>query len=806
MASWTSPSSTTTSRRAACWWTTPARPPRSSTGLVLDVYKDKNGSINDVSFNGGAWSDLWSEQHDAHVDSWNEFDWWVGMNVTFAQNWTFGVQYIEFIPPAADLSTSFPAIEHNMEFSLAYDDTGWGWPIPIHPYVKLFYELQGPSTVVFGTSGQTYDVEIGIVPTYDAKKATGMPLVFTAPTWITVGPTSYWNKNDGTTERMRNLVDVALRAQQRRRRHHRLAGQAGARRDRAEAAGQLVCEGGRPLLPHHQRRIAGGAGGSPERPAAQPAWPGPSRTPIATSAWSTPDSASASDATLHGGGCRARLRLRLHGRDSFGFWRRRALRCLTCSRRLQVRGQADAWSEAMRAEDMHVHQEPDRQEGVMTMMEQRRPALWTPGDWNAFFGFGTNILVNMLVLTGLLRFVLKMPDAIVFGRILPALGLMMCLSTFYYAYLAYRLAAKTGRTDVCALPSGISVPHMFIVTFVIMLPIALKTGDPIKGWEAGLIWVFFQSFMLMIGGFIAPYIRKITPRAALLGTLAGVSITFIAMRPALEMYMTPVIGLTCFAIILVSWFGGFKYPKGIPAGLVAIAVGTLIAWGSNVLGLGYGGLSVAGVTGAFTNFGFSLPLPAVDHVFSGFEFLGVILVTAIPFGIYDLVEAMDNVESAEAAGDPYPTTRVLTADGVVSLIGCLMGNPFINAVYIGHPGWKSMGGRIGYSAATGLMVIVLAWFGVISLLLAVIPVVAISPILLYIGMLIGAQAFQTTPTTHAPAIVLALTPHLAGWCKTLMDGALGAAGTSAGAVGFDKLGNVGRALPWARRSSAAAPS
>ncbi len=85
----------------------------------------------------------------------------------------------------------------------------------------------------------------------------------------------------------------------------------------------------------------------------------------------------------------------------------------------------------------------------------------------------------------------------------------------------------------------------------------------------------------------------------------------------------------------------------------------------------------------------------------GFEFLGVILVTAIPFGIYDLVEAIDNVESAAVAGDEFPTTRVLTADGVVSLIGCLMGNPFINAVYIGHPGWKAMGGRIGYSAATG---------------------------------------------------------------------------------------------------------
>ena len=410
-----------------------------------------------------------------------------------------------------------------------------------------------------------------------------------------------------------------------------------------------------------------------------------------------------------------------------------------------------------------------------------KPVLWAPGDWNAFFGFGTNILVNMLVLTGLLRFVLKMPDSIVFGRILPALGLMMCLSTFYYAYLAYKLAQKTGRSDVCALPSGISVPHMFIVTFVIMLPISLTTGDPIKGWEAGLVWVFFQSFILMIGGFIAPWIRKVTPRAALLGTLAGVSITFIAMRPALEMFMTPVIGLTCFAIIMLSWFGGYKYPKNIPAGLVAIGVGMAIAWGSNLMGLGIGGVSAAGVTAAFTNFGFSIPLPAFDHVFSGFQFLGIILVTAIPYGIYDLVEAMDNVESAEAAGDEYPTTRVLTADGVVSLIGCLMGNPFINAVYIGHPGWKAMGGRIGYSAATGIMVVVLSWFGIISLMLAIVPVVAISPILLYIGMLICAQAFETTPREHAPAIALSLTPHLAAWATVLLSGALGAAGMNFGA-------------------------
>jgi adenine/guanine/hypoxanthine permease len=420
-----------------------------------------------------------------------------------------------------------------------------------------------------------------------------------------------------------------------------------------------------------------------------------------------------------------------------------------------------------------------------------KPRLWTPGDWNAYFGFGTNILVNLLTLTALLRYVLKMPDSLVFGRILPATGLMMCLSTFYYAWLAYRLAARTGRTDVCALPSGISVPHMFIVTFVIMLPIAVKTGDPVKGWEAGLTWVFIQSFVLMAGGFIAPLIRKVTPKAALLGTLAGVSITFISMRPALDMFSTPIVALPCFAIILASWFGGVRYFRGTPAGLVAIAAGTAIAWISTALGRNYGGMTLAKLSDALSSFHVAVPLPAFTHVFGGFEFIGVILVTAIPFGIYDLVEAMDNVVSAAAAGDEFPTTRVLTADGVVSLIGCMMGNPFINAVYIGHPGWKAMGGRIGYSAATGLTVIVLSWLGIISLMSAVIPVVAISPILLYIGMLIGSQAFQENPKSHAPAIVLALTPHLAAWCKLQIDNSLGAAGTSADAIGMDKLGQVG---------------
>ena len=159
-------------------------------GLAADVYKNKSGFINSVSVYGYVWNDLWSEQKNSKVGSWNEFDWAVGMTVKFAQNWKFGVEYVEFLSPPGNFRT-----ERNIEFTLAYDDSWWwgGGPFTLNPYVKLFYAASGDSTVVTGKAGNTYDVEIGIVPTVDMKKYTGLSLTVSAPTWVTVGPSDYWN-------------------------------------------------------------------------------------------------------------------------------------------------------------------------------------------------------------------------------------------------------------------------------------------------------------------------------------------------------------------------------------------------------------------------------------------------------------------------------------------------------------------------------------------------------------------------------------------------------------------------------------
>ena len=115
----------------------------------------------------------------------------------------------------------------------------------------------------------------------------------------------------------------------------------------------------------------------------------------------------------------------------------------------------------------------------------------------------------------------------------------------------------------------------------------------------------------------------------------------------------------------------------------------------------------------------------------------------------------------------------------------------INAVYIGHPGWKAMGGRsaiLRHGRDRPRVGVVWYYF---SDAVALIPVVEQFHPFCFIGMLIGAQAFQETPQESCASDHLAFTPHLAALGKLQIDNALGAAGTSAVAIGFDQLGRRG---------------
>jgi AGZA family xanthine/uracil permease-like MFS transporter len=413
-----------------------------------------------------------------------------------------------------------------------------------------------------------------------------------------------------------------------------------------------------------------------------------------------------------------------------------------------------------------------------------RLPLWTRGDLNAFFGLGINMLVNVLVLAGLTAGVVGISAHDTYRVILPALGVELLVGNVFYFLLARRLAAKEGRTDVTAMPYGPSVPHMFIVTFVIMLPTALQTKSPLKAWEAGIAWAFIIGLIILAGAFVGPYIRRFTPRAAMLGTLAGISITFISMRPSAQMWEAAWIALPVIALILIGFVSGVRLPGNVPMGLVALAVGSALAW--------IGGYMDGGAVSKAVD-DIALGLPSLDfaRLAHGLDGISPLLATAIPLGIYNFMEAMSNVESAAAAGDTYNLRAVLLADGTGAIVGACMGSPFPPAVYIGHPGWKEAGGRVAYSLATGIVIFALCLLGFFPLLGAVLPIPAIVPVLLFIGLVIGAQAFRAVPKAYYPAVVIAMVPNVAAWGVGQIDNALAAAGTSAAQVGFDKLAGAG---------------
>jgi AGZA family xanthine/uracil permease-like MFS transporter len=409
---------------------------------------------------------------------------------------------------------------------------------------------------------------------------------------------------------------------------------------------------------------------------------------------------------------------------------------------------------------------------------------WVRGDTNAFFGFGVNVLVNVLTLTALCVGVIHLPGDSVFGDILPALGIALVFGNIYYTVLGRRLARRENRADVTALPYGPSVPHMFIVIFVIMLPIYLRTQNPVLAWQAGVAWAFIIGVIVLIGAFVGPYIRKYAPRAALLGTLAGISITFISMNPAGRMWSLAWVALPVFALLLVGLLTDVKLPGNIPIGLAALLLGTAIGW------IG-GAMSVPDVTGAAKDIAIAFPTFHLGLLFDGLGDMAPLLATAIPLGVYNFTEGMTNVESAATAGDNYSLRNVLLADGAGAVIGAALGSPFPPAVYVGHPGWKAAGGRTGYSMAAGVVVAALCFLGMFGLLGAIFPTAAIVPILLYIGLLIGAQAFQATPRAHAAAVVAALIPNIAAWATGQMDNVLAAAGTTAAEVGTEALAGAG---------------
>jgi AGZA family xanthine/uracil permease-like MFS transporter len=403
-------------------------------------------------------------------------------------------------------------------------------------------------------------------------------------------------------------------------------------------------------------------------------------------------------------------------------------------------------------------------------------------DLDGFFGLFVDNLVQLLLIVQLCGLCgIPAGSELMLSYILPGAAVSILIGNVYYAIQAHFVARAGNRSDVTALPFGINTPSLLIYIYFVMLPVYERTKSAETAWQAGMVACLGSGLIEFFGAFIAEPIRRRTPRAALLSTLAGIAIGFIAMKFTLEIFQRPLVAMLPLAIILITYFSRVGFPLGLPGGFVAILFGTLCAWVlPHILPETLAGpaMSASAVTSAWSERGFHLPrfagrplwalLTEIGH--NPHDWAGYVSVI-IPMGLFNVLGSLQNIESAEAAGDRFPTGASLSVNGIATIVASLFGSCFPTTIYIGHPGWKALGARAGYSTLNGLVITLICLTGTVSLIRSVIPIEAGMPIVLWIGVIITAQAFQTTPRNHAPAVALGLFPAIAAWGLTVAQGA-----------------------------------
>jgi adenine/guanine/hypoxanthine permease len=376
----------------------------------------------------------------------------------------------------------------------------------------------------------------------------------------------------------------------------------------------------------------------------------------------------------------------------------------------------------------------------------------------SYFGNIINFIIIAIALKGI-----GWPDDLIYGKVLPGLAVGLMLGGFIYAWQGHRLQKRTGRKDATALPSGVSTPTMFIYLYGIIYPLHYSGLDPYSCWMAATAACFLGGVIEMLGGFIGPFVRRIIPRVAMLGTVAGIGLVWMATVGLFEVFHDPILGLPVVLIAIIGLIGGYVFKKKIPMLLVSVVAGIIWAF---VLGR---------VQVDTSTLGFVTPYFALKEVLMGFKFIVPFLSIIIPIEVYNFIETMDNVESAIAAGDDYHVGQTQIIDGCVTMVSALFGGIIPNTVWLGHAGLKKAGAGISYSWISGILYALSALFGVYGLMNSVMPPVVASITFLWCAMLMVVQATTDVPRRHGAALAIALVPHMADVLYTYVRDALGSA-------------------------------
>jgi len=419
------------------------------------------------------------------------------------------------------------------------------------------------------------------------------------------------------------------------------------------------------------------------------------------------------------------------------------------------------------------------------------PYRWAaPGDLNAFFGLSLDNLADLVLAVSLLATVFDYPAQFALSHFVPGTAVGVVVGDLIFTWMAFRLARRTGRSDVTAMPLGLDTPSTFGMVFFVLGPAyaASLAGGMERdaaarhAWHVGMCAIFASGIFKVLCSFVAAPIRRLVPRAGLLGSLAAISLALIIFLPLLEIFGSPLVGLVSLGIVLATLTARIPFPARIPGALAALLAGGVI----HVIGTATGW--IPGEMAASTidpraalwpvEWLSALRLEWLEAWSDTVRYLPIV----IPFALGTVVGGIDCTESAAAAGDEYDTGQIICVEGLATMLAGACGGVIQTTPYIGHPAYKAMGGRAAYTLATALFIGVAGLTGTFAYLYQSIPLPAILPILVFIGLEITAQSFHATPPRHYPAVAIACVPALAALVAIQADKLLAAGAHPAAAL------------------------
>jgi AGZA family xanthine/uracil permease-like MFS transporter len=387
-----------------------------------------------------------------------------------------------------------------------------------------------------------------------------------------------------------------------------------------------------------------------------------------------------------------------------------------------------------------------------------------PGDVNGFLGLVVDNLSVLALLAAVLIGGYGVPAPIVFGRMFPGTALGVLIGDLVYTWLAVRLARRTGRNDVTAMPFGLDTPSTIGMVLLVLGPAYLKfraaglgsTAAGLETWYLGMAATATMGLLKLLMAFAGRGVRRLVPQAGLLGSLAGIALMLIGFFPMVELLQAPIAGFLTLGLVLYALVAKGSVPGGLPGVLFAVIVGTVVYYGSGHWALA--GMSIAAPAMPTLR----LALPHFDAgILNGFAGVADTLPLIIPFALLTVVGGVNNTESARVAGDDYDVRSILLAEAAATLLAGLAGGVAQTTPYIGHPAYKQMGARAGYTWLTGIFIGVGGMFGYLSNLIELIPLAVLAPVLVFLSLNITVQAFSAVPLRHAPAVAISFFPSIA---------------------------------------------